>query len=190
MADTQLTVQELFYDESKNKILDIPQKLTFLSSEDIMDGKYEKVLVHMEDANGQHRIWKLNPDSFQRIFKREFKGKVEWQVQPNEVVNVTYRSPKSEGGNAYFIAESETASPRPATKAYTASATPRPVATQSQYDGTHRQSAFRNHLATIYAGLTAAGQDVLDPEVQQKAADILLAVRENADALEKSYPTL
>lgn len=173
--------------------MDTPIGFTLISLRDFKApdrGYGEKFEVHLKHRDsGTDVTWELDEKQINRIFKNEYKGKIEWEAKDGEDVDVMYCTSKSGGRDYYNAVPSDGSTPEPAKREVVKPASvPSPERTV-EWGGTPRQASFRSGLLLATNGLIiASGKPVLTDEIKQEAADLFLWSREKADELEKTYP--
>ena len=171
-------VQDLFKRADGSKLLDVKLRMQLkeIPSEPIikttLTGEELKLFPLTLEYNGEQYEWELNDKQLSRIFTKTTKsGDVTWQAKPGDIVNVWYASNKKMPSRPYYDAEPDTNEALLGVAAAedvfdlvpekkTLVPTPKPhfvktsraSSTETKWDGTPRQSSFRQG----YAGMIQA----------------------------------
>lgn len=185
-------LQDFFKKSDGTDIMDTPIAFTIESLRGHIspDTRYgEKTEIHLRHAGEPEVVtWDHSEEGIQRIFRRVFKDKVEWEAKDGDAIFISKCTPRTPGGNIYYKAE-------PADGRQAAPSTPsiRP-ASKSQsngpdWGGTPRQKAFRDGLLqSVTSFIVASGKPELTDQIKQDACDLVIWSRTQGDELEKTYP--
>lgn len=196
-----MKVQDLFKNADGSRMLDKKITMTIRSLPDAPvqkqteKGNTIEVFPIQMELDGKLYDWELNAKQVERIFTKTNRetNAITWRGAAGDTVNVWYATPKTAGGFAYFAAEPtnevNTAAaaaeifgdgPQHTAPKTTAAPKPRFVPTsrgeKTQWDGTPRQSSFRQGLAGMIQAILS------NPNINPRSAEDVAFAHELAAA--------
>lgn len=188
-----MKVQDLFKNADGSRLLNKKITMTIRALPDApvqkqtQKGNTIDVFPVQMELGGQLYDWELNASQMERIFTKTNRetNAITWRAAVGDTVNVWYATPKTSGGFAYFASEPAETGALVDTAAaaedvfgdgpqHTAQKTPAPIkprfvptsrGPKTEWDGTPRQSSFRQGLAGMIQAILS------NPNINPKAAD-------------------